>query len=97
MGILLALFALVPCGPAHGKQDAEGRYREALYQEVDKGDLDKALELYRKVEADGSAPEAVRARSAFRTAWCLEKKGQKAEAERAYRSEERRVGKECRL
>lgn len=80
MQILIALAAA-----AATVQEAESQYREALYLEVDKGDLDKALDLYGKVQADASAPEAVRARAAFRAAWCLEKKGRKAEAERAYR------------
>jgi hypothetical protein len=80
MGILLTALALVTA-----VQDPESRYREALYLEVDKGDLDKALELYRTVQADATAPEAVRARSAFRSAWCLEKKGQKVDAQGAYR------------
>lgn len=80
MGIILVL--VVRCLSV---QDAESRYREALYHEVDKGELDKALELYTNVRSDSSAPEATRARAAYRRAWCLEKKGQKAEAESAYR------------
>ncbi len=79
MGMLITILA------ALSVQDAEARYREALYHEVDKGDLDRAAELFRKVESDAAATEDVRARAAFRAAWCLEKKGQKAEAEKAYR------------
>jgi len=77
---------IVLCARLAAAQDPESRFREALYHEVDKGDLDKALELYAKVEAEAGAPEPVRARAAFRRAWCLEKKGEKAQAESAYRS-----------
>ncbi len=79
MRILLALAALGVL------QDAEARYREALYHEVDKGDLEKAIELYRALESDTSGPESVRARAAFRGAWCLDKKGLRAEAQKGYR------------
>ena len=66
-------------------QDADQRYREGLYQEVDRGDLEKAIEFYRKVEIDSSLGESIRARAAYRLAWCLEKQGKKVEAERSYR------------
>ncbi|GEM_PF-5349595 len=76
------LAMLLLCGTL---QDAETRYREALYHEVDKGELDRAIELFAQVEGDARAPETLRARAAFRRAWCLEKKGSKVDAERAYR------------
>lgn len=79
MSLLAALVMLAAL------QDPEARYREALYHEVDAGDLQKAIDAYLAIESDSSAPEAVRAKAAFRRAWCLEKKGRRAEAERGYR------------
>ena len=55
---LLALYA----------QDSDKLYREALYEEVDRGNLDRAIELYRKIEGNDSNSKTIRAKSSARQA-----------------------------
>lgn len=76
--LLLAL--LLPVA----QEDPQVTYREGLFEEVDQGNLEKAVELYAKI-LNSSAPDALKAKALFRTGSCHEKKGQRKEAEQAWR------------
>ncbi|MBI4564044.1 MAG: HEAT repeat domain-containing protein [Planctomycetes bacterium] len=77
-GMLALLSITVPV------QEADVLYREALFEEVDQGNLEKALELYGKVLSSGAA-DALKAKATLRRGHCYEKLGKKEEAEQAYR------------
>lgn len=77
---LALVFLLLPIA----QEDPQVTYREGLFEEVDQGNLDKAVELYAKV-LKSAAPDALKAKALFRTGSCHEKKGKKQEAEQAWR------------
>ena len=65
-------------------QDPQVDYREGLFEEIDQGNLDKAMERYAAILKSG-APDALKAKALLRTGFCHEKKGKKKEAEQAWR------------
>jgi len=83
--MLLVLAALL-AGP---QDDPSVLYREGLYEEIDQGNLEKALELYGKL-LKGNAEPGLKARAFYRRGACLEKTGKKAEAEQVYRDVQER-------
>ncbi|MBI2930703.1 MAG: HEAT repeat domain-containing protein [Planctomycetes bacterium] len=78
IAIALGLMALAV------QNDPAVSYREGLYEEVDQGNLEKAIEHYAKALQGGADP-ALKARARFRQGHCHEKLGRKQDAEQAYR------------
>jgi outer membrane protein assembly factor BamD (BamD/ComL family) len=58
MATVLA-FALVCAAHAYGQQTAQELYQAGLYQEDVRGDLDRAIELYRQIVAQHADVRAV--------------------------------------
>jgi HEAT repeat protein len=69
-------------------QDPQEHFREALYQEIDRGDLAAAIELYGRIEKQAPAPLA--AKALLRRGLCLEKQGKRDEARRLFEEVVRR-------
>jgi HEAT repeat protein len=86
MPMLLLLAVALLAGP---QDDPSVLYREGLYEEIDQGNLEKALDLYGRL-LKGSADAALKARAFYRRGACLEKMGKKADAEQVYRDVQER-------
>ena len=69
--------------PAQDAEDPELLYQTALHWEVVEGDLERALELYRRVTLLTSVSRSTAARALLRMGQCLEKLG-RADASRIY-------------
>ncbi len=78
------------------QEDAAVLYREGLYEEIDQGNLEKAMELYGRV-LKGGGDGAVKARALFRRGACLEKAGKKPDAEQAYRDVQERFADQAEI
>ena len=91
--MLLALAALVLAGP---QDDPSVLYREGLYEEIDQGNLEKAMDLYDRL-LKGNADAAQKARALYRRGACLEKAGKKGEAEQVYRDLQERFPEQAEI
>ena len=81
--ILLLVLWSASAIPAQDSEDPELLYQKAVHWEVVEGDLERALELYRKVTLLSSVSRSTAARALLRTGRCLEKLG-RADASRIY-------------
>jgi tetratricopeptide (TPR) repeat protein len=91
--MLLALTVALLAGP---QDDPSVLYREGLYEEIDQGNLEKALDLYGKL-LKGNAEPGLKARAFYRRGACLEKTGKKAEAEQVYRDVQERFPEQAEI
>ena len=82
--ILLLVLWSASAIPAQDSEDPELLYQKAVHWEVVEGDLERALELYRKVTLLSSVSRSTAARALLRMGQCLEKLG-RADASRIYR------------
>ena len=81
--VLLLVLSSASAIPAQDGEDPELLYQAALHWEVVEGDLERALELYRKVTLLTSVSRSTAARALLRMGQCLEKLG-RADASRIY-------------
>jgi hypothetical protein len=91
--MLVALAALVLAGP---QDDPSVLYREGLYEEIDQGNLEKAMDLYDRL-LKGNADAALKARAFYRRGACLEKAGKKGAAEQVYRDLQERFPEQAEI
>jgi Tol biopolymer transport system component len=76
-------FALVSTASAYAQQTAEELYQAGLYQEEVRGDLERAIQLYRDIVAQHGDVRAVAAKALLQLGSCYEKLG-RTEATNAY-------------
>ena len=80
-----ALFvALVVLGGGLAAQTPAEKFTRAQLMELNEGDLDGALALYREVAADARAPAPLQAQALFRQGLCLIKRDDHTAARRAF-------------
>ncbi|HVE41895.1 MAG TPA: HEAT repeat domain-containing protein [Planctomycetota bacterium] len=91
--MLLALTVALLAGP---QDDPAVLYREGLYEEIDQGNLEKAMDLYGRL-LKGNAEASVKARAFYRRGACLEKMGKKTEAEQVYRDVQERFPEQAEI
>ncbi|UCC84478.1 MAG: PD40 domain-containing protein [Gemmatimonadota bacterium] len=77
-------FALVWSTPVYSQQTAEELYQAGLYQEEVQGNLESAIEIYRRILDDFSGNRTVGAKAQLHVGLCYEKLGLQ-EAQQAYR------------
>lgn len=80
-GIAVAVFA---CGTVRG-ESASTLLEKGVYYEETAGDLDAAIQTYKKVVEDAQANRKYAAEAQYRLGVCLMKKGQQQEAVEAFR------------
>ena len=78
-------FALVASASGYAQQTAEELYQAGLYQEEVQGDLESAIDIYRRILDEFSDNRTVGARAQLHVGLCYEKLGLQ-EAQQAYRS-----------
>jgi HEAT repeat protein len=91
--MLMLVAAALLAGP---QDDPSVLYREGLYEEIDQGNLEKALDLYGRL-LKGNAEPGLKARAFYRRGACLEKTGKKAEAEQVYRDVQERFPEQAEI
>lgn len=79
----MMILMLIPAGFA-AITPQEEQLEAAIHQEVVLGQLSSAIERYRAIVADPSAPKPVAARAWFQLGQCLEKTGRRTEAHSIY-------------
>ncbi len=84
-GALLLVALTLPAAIATAATPGE-LLEKAIYTEETVGDLDKAIELYEKVIAEGKAGEQAAAQAQYRLAECYLKQGKQDEATAAFRT-----------
>lgn len=82
VAVLLLVQAAARLAAAAGEDDASRLYYAGLYQEIGLGDIDQAVEIYRRASEGGRGEAA--GRSALRMGLCYEKMGKPLEARDAF-------------
>lgn len=82
-GVTLAFAAILCATQAFGR-DLEMQLEAALHREVILGDIKGAMEQYKAIFSDPTAPKGTAARALFQSAKCLEKSARRADARAAY-------------
>ncbi|MDE3166038.1 MAG: hypothetical protein KGN36_09545, partial [Acidobacteriota bacterium] len=80
----VAVLLWAAAGGAKGADDAARRLEAAIHREVVAGDVAGAIDLYRGIAADASAPREVAARALLEMGQCQEKLGQRRDAHATY-------------
>ena len=82
--LALTIFAVVLMGlPAEGQSTAE-LLQKGIYTQETVGDLDGAIKIYRQIVNSASQSRTYAAQAQYRLAQCLLKKGENAEAVKAF-------------
>jgi hypothetical protein len=76
--LVLAAYIFTPFAFAQTQPSPAVELKAAIAAEQVKGDLDGAIEAYRKIAADSAAPREIRAEALLHLAGCYEKKGDQA-------------------
>ncbi|MGD8698219.1 MAG: tetratricopeptide repeat protein [Gemmatimonadales bacterium] len=84
-GAAVLALGLLTVPAAFAQQTAEELYQAGLYQEEVQGDLERAIEVYRRILEDFPSSRAVGAKAQLHIGLCYEKLGLQ-EARQAYRS-----------
>lgn len=83
--VAVGVFLWVSAAVEGADTDPEVAYREALFEEVDAGNLEKAVELYSRILEEAGTSKPLKAKALVRRGYCLEKLGRRDEAEQIYR------------
>lgn len=84
IAFLAVVAALLLAGSAAVAQSASELLEQGIYTEETVGDLDKAIEIYKKVVAESKMAEAAAAEAQYRLGQCLLKQQKPAEAKAAF-------------